>query len=107
MYLGTYRKSSIYVCVYHDHWVRLLNDIEYAANGHVRFWMCNWYIVCIHLSNHSCALSLLILKFEKHEAHHGWKRFASFLVDNRKRLFAVSCFFVVLSLVVLPQVKPT
>ena len=47
----------------------------------------------------------LVLKFEKHEVHHGWKRFASFLVDNRKRLFAIACFFVVLSLVVLPQVK--
>ena len=47
----------------------------------------------------------LILKFEKHEVHHEWKRVASLLVDNRKRLFAVACFFVVLSLVVLPQVK--
>jgi hydrophobe/amphiphile efflux-3 (HAE3) family protein len=47
----------------------------------------------------------LVLKFEKHEAHHEWKRFASFIVDNRKRLFAVACFFVILSLVVLPQVK--
>ena len=47
----------------------------------------------------------LILKFEKHEVHHEWKRFASFLVDNRKRLFAIACFFVVLSLLVLPQVK--
>jgi len=47
----------------------------------------------------------LLLKFEKHETHHEWKRVASFLVDNRKRLFAVACFFVVLSLVCLPQVK--
>jgi hydrophobe/amphiphile efflux-3 (HAE3) family protein len=47
----------------------------------------------------------LILKFEKHEAHHQWKQFASFVVDHRKRLCAVACFFVVLSLVVLPQVK--
>jgi len=47
----------------------------------------------------------LLLKFEKHEVHHEWKRFASFLVDNRKRLFAIACFFVVLSLIVLPQVK--
>lgn len=47
----------------------------------------------------------LVLKFEKHETNHHWKRFASFLVENRKRLFAVSCFFVVLSLIVLPQVK--
>jgi predicted RND superfamily exporter protein len=47
----------------------------------------------------------LILKFEKHEAHQGWKRFANIVVDNRKRLFAVSCFFAILSLIVLPQVK--
>jgi uncharacterized protein len=47
----------------------------------------------------------LILKFEKHEVHHGWKRFANIVVDNRKRLFAVSCFFAILSLIVLPQVK--
>ena len=47
----------------------------------------------------------LILKFEKHETHHEWKRFASFLVENRKRLFAIACFFIVLSIVVLPQVK--
>lgn len=46
----------------------------------------------------------LVLKFEKHEVRHEWKRFARFLVDNRTRLFAVACFFVVLSLVVLPQV---
>jgi hydrophobe/amphiphile efflux-3 (HAE3) family protein len=47
----------------------------------------------------------LVLKFEKHETMHQWKRFASFLVENRKKLFAVACFFVILSLVVLPQVK--
>ena len=47
----------------------------------------------------------LILKFEKHEVHYGWKRFANILVENRKRLFAIACFFIVLSLIVLPQVK--
>jgi hydrophobe/amphiphile efflux-3 (HAE3) family protein len=47
----------------------------------------------------------LMLKFEKHETNHHWKRFASILVENRKRLFAIACFFVVLSLAVLPQVK--
>jgi len=47
----------------------------------------------------------LVLKFEKHETNHHWKRFANFLVENRKRLFAVACFFVVLSMIVLPQVK--
>jgi len=47
----------------------------------------------------------LILRFEKHEVIHHWKRFARFLVEYRKRLFAVACFFVVLSLIVLPRVK--
>jgi hypothetical protein len=47
----------------------------------------------------------LVLKFEKHETIHQWKRFAKILVDNRKKLFGISCFFVVLSLLVLPQIK--
>jgi len=47
----------------------------------------------------------LILKFEKDETNHHWKKFAKIVVDNRKRLFAVSCFFAILSLIVLPQVK--
>jgi len=47
----------------------------------------------------------LILHFEKHETNHHWKRFAAVLVTNRKRLFAISCFFIVLSLLVLPQIK--
>ena len=47
----------------------------------------------------------LILHFEKHETNHHWKRFAAVLVTNRKRLFAISCFFLVLSLLVLPQIK--
>jgi hypothetical protein len=47
----------------------------------------------------------LILKFEKHEPKHQWRRFAGFLVQYRKKLCAVACFFVVLSVIVLPQVK--
>jgi hypothetical protein len=47
----------------------------------------------------------LVLKFEKHETMHQWKRFAKFLVEQRKRLFAIACFFIVLSVIVLPQVK--
>jgi predicted RND superfamily exporter protein len=46
----------------------------------------------------------LVLKFEKHESMHQWKRFAKFLVDYRKRLFSIACFFIVLSLIVLPRV---
>lgn len=47
----------------------------------------------------------LILHFEKHETNHHWKRFARFLVENRKRFFTVACFFIALSLLVLPQIK--
>jgi hypothetical protein len=46
----------------------------------------------------------LILKYDSHETNHKWKRFAHFVVDQRKRLFAVGCFFVILSLLVLPKV---
>jgi len=47
----------------------------------------------------------LILKFQHREKNHKWIRFSHFVVDHRKRLFAVGCFFVILSLLVLPQVK--
>jgi hydrophobe/amphiphile efflux-3 (HAE3) family protein len=47
----------------------------------------------------------LIVNYQKHETNHKWKRFAHFVVDQRKRLFVVGCFFVILSLIVLPQVK--
>jgi hydrophobe/amphiphile efflux-3 (HAE3) family protein len=47
----------------------------------------------------------LILNYEKHEPNHQWKRFAHLVVNQRKRLFVIGCFFVILSLLVLPQVK--
>ena len=47
----------------------------------------------------------LILNYEKHETNHQWKRFAHLVVNQRKRLFVIGCFFVILSLLVLPQVK--
>lgn len=47
----------------------------------------------------------IILKFEKHEKNHHWKRFARILIDYRKRFFILACFFVVLSLILIPQVK--
>ncbi|MBN2599962.1 MAG: MMPL family transporter [Candidatus Thermoplasmatota archaeon] len=46
----------------------------------------------------------LIFRFEKHEAIHQWKRFARLLVEYRKRLFMVACFFIVLSVLVIPRV---
>jgi len=47
----------------------------------------------------------IILKFEKHEENHKWKRFAHIIVDYRKRFFVLACFFVVLSLIMIPQIK--
>jgi predicted RND superfamily exporter protein len=47
----------------------------------------------------------ILLQYNSHEENHQWKRFARFVVGHRKRLFYIGCFFVVLSLIVLPQVK--
>jgi predicted RND superfamily exporter protein len=47
----------------------------------------------------------IILKFEKHETAHRWKRFSNFVVDQRKRLFPIACFFVLMSLLLIPLVK--
>jgi len=47
----------------------------------------------------------VILKFEKHDENHHWKKFAHFVVDHRKRLFVVACFLAVLSLIMVPQIK--
>ncbi|MEM0467295.1 MAG: MMPL family transporter [Candidatus Thermoplasmatota archaeon] len=46
----------------------------------------------------------LILKFEHQEKSYRWKRFSSFVVEYRRRLFVVACFFAVISLIILPQV---
>jgi predicted RND superfamily exporter protein len=46
----------------------------------------------------------LVLHFEKHETIHHWKRVAKYLVENRKKFFGVACFFVILSILVLPRV---
>lgn len=47
----------------------------------------------------------ILLHYKSHETGRRWHRFSAFLVDQRKRLFVIGCAFVVLSLVVLPQVK--
>ena len=47
----------------------------------------------------------IILQYDSHEENHQWRRFARIVVSQRKRLFFIGCFFVVLSLIVLPQVK--
>lgn len=48
---------------------------------------------------------VLILKFEKSGRLHMWKRFANFAFNNRHRVVVVACFFAIISLVVLPQIK--
>jgi predicted RND superfamily exporter protein len=47
----------------------------------------------------------IILKFEKHEENHKWKRFAHIIVDYRKRFFVLACFFAVISIIMVPQIK--
>lgn len=47
----------------------------------------------------------IILKFEKHKENHRWKRFACIIVDYRKRFFVLATFFVVISLIMIPQIK--
>ncbi|MEM0493071.1 MAG: MMPL family transporter [Candidatus Thermoplasmatota archaeon] len=47
----------------------------------------------------------ILLRFEGHKSYRRWERFAVFIVGNSKRLFMISCFFVIVSLLVLPQVK--
>lgn len=47
---------------------------------------------------------VLILKFEKNGALHGWKKLAKFTINNRKRVVLVAIFFAVMSVIVLPYV---
>ncbi|MDH7507502.1 MAG: MMPL family transporter, partial [Candidatus Thermoplasmatota archaeon] len=47
----------------------------------------------------------IILNFEKHKENHRWKHFACIIVNHRKRLFMLACFFVVISLIMVPQIK--
>ena len=48
----------------------------------------------------------LVLKYEKKEgAPKGWKQFATFAVNNRKKILVVACFFAFMSLIVLPNIE--
>ena len=47
----------------------------------------------------------MILKFEKTGYVSNWKKFANFAVENRKRVIVIACFFAIMSLVVLPNIK--
>ena len=48
---------------------------------------------------------VLILKFEKKASLPSWKKFANFAIKNRGRVILVASFFVVMSLILIPQVK--
>jgi hydrophobe/amphiphile efflux-3 (HAE3) family protein len=48
---------------------------------------------------------VLILKFEKESKIPIWKKFANFALNNRHRVIFIACFFAIISLVVLPQIK--
>lgn len=47
----------------------------------------------------------VILKFEKRGSIPSWKKFANFTIKNRRRIIVIACFFTVMSLIVLPQIK--
>ncbi len=47
----------------------------------------------------------VILKFEKNGSNLSWKKFALFTLNNKKRIIAIACFFAVMSLILLPQIK--
>ena len=48
---------------------------------------------------------VLILKFENKIHVSGWKKFAKFAVDNRRRVIVIAIFFAIMSLILLPHVK--
>jgi len=48
---------------------------------------------------------VLILRFEKNGGISYWKKFAIFVINNKRRVIVVACFFAVMSLLVLPYVK--
>ena len=48
---------------------------------------------------------VLILKFEKNKSMPSWKKFAVFVINNKRRVIVVACFFAVMSLLMLPYVE--
>ena len=48
---------------------------------------------------------VLILKFEKNGNMPSWKKFATFVINNKRRVIVVACFFAVMSLLMLPYVE--
>jgi hydrophobe/amphiphile efflux-3 (HAE3) family protein len=48
---------------------------------------------------------VIILNFEKKDHIPSWKKLAKFIINNRKRVIFIAIFFVVMSLLVIPQIK--
>ena len=47
----------------------------------------------------------MILKFEKKGTIPSWKKLADFIINNKRRIIVISIFFVVMSMILLPQIK--
>jgi hydrophobe/amphiphile efflux-3 (HAE3) family protein len=47
----------------------------------------------------------IILKYEKAEGPSSWKKFATWVINNRMRIIAIACFFAVVSIILLPETK--
>ena len=48
---------------------------------------------------------VILLKFEKTTKVPNWTKFANIVLNNRKRIILIACFFAILSVSVLPQIK--
>jgi hydrophobe/amphiphile efflux-3 (HAE3) family protein len=47
----------------------------------------------------------MALKFKKNGRAHNWKAIANIIIRNKKRFAIISCFFAVMSLIVLPGIR--
>ena len=47
----------------------------------------------------------IILKFDKDRKAAKWKLFAKFVIDNKRRVVVIACFFALMSIIVIPQIK--
>jgi len=48
---------------------------------------------------------VILLRFEKTTRAPSWTKFANIVLNNRKRIILIACFFAILSVSVLPQIK--
>ena len=47
----------------------------------------------------------LILNFEKNTKVSSWEKLAKFILANKRRVIVIACFFAVMSIIVIPQIK--